>query len=584
MSSVGVRESAHPLEKVGAAAALVDGLVRAGIDTIFGLPGDTGIALYDALYFRTAHIRHVLARDERHAVAMADAYARITNRVGVVEVSSGGGTTYAVGGLGEAYASGVPLLIITSDISMASRGTGALTEIDQVALFKAVTKAQFVVEHAEALPGTLQTALRETVAGRPAPVVLIVPEDVLDDVLVRPPEDTGASLPPIKAPWSRPAADLGSLDDAVRRLSQASRPAALVGGGVHVSSAYAELADLATALGVGVATTIHGKGAIADTHRCALGVAGNNGGTAGVNAYLAESDVVLLVGTRANATDTDGFTAPSRDSDVIAVDIDADRVGRNYPNSLNLIGDAATVLAQLSSKVAPVTADELEHRSKLIALARALYRPEPIVQLDPDMILASDVIRTVQALCPADTIVTVDPGTPTPNIANHWRVNEVGRRILIPRGHGPMGYAVPAAIGAAFAHPQSVVVSFTADGSFAMCCGELETIARYALPITIIVFTNGSLGWIKMLQHLYMGERYFHVDPGPIDAVAVARACGLAARRVATLDDLGKACSESIANRQPTLIDVRVPHVIDVVPPVPAWHRALDGDNARPLY
>jgi acetolactate synthase I/II/III large subunit len=170
-----VAEPGHaPGERRGC-DVLVDALVAAGVTTLFGVPGDTGVALYDALYRRTDDIRHILARDERHAAAMADAYARSGNRVGVVEVSSGGGTTYVVGGLGEAYAAGVPVLLITSDIHAGSRGTGALTEIDQVAMFSAVTKWTRVAENADELPELVARALEEAVSGRPAPVALIVP-------------------------------------------------------------------------------------------------------------------------------------------------------------------------------------------------------------------------------------------------------------------------------------------------------------------------------------------------------------------------------------------------------------------------
>ena len=163
------------------AEILVESLHRAGVEVVFGLSGDTGVALYDALYHRRDEVRHVMARDERNAAYMADAYARRTNRVGVVEVSSGGGTTYAVGGLGEAFASSVPVLVITSDIHSGSRGTGALTEIDQGLLFAAVTKWRATVSRADEIPSLVAEALASATGGRPAPVCLIVPENVLDE-------------------------------------------------------------------------------------------------------------------------------------------------------------------------------------------------------------------------------------------------------------------------------------------------------------------------------------------------------------------------------------------------------------------
>ena len=160
---------------------LVEALIRSGVEHLFGVPGDTGVVFYDALSRRSDRIRHVLARDERHAAAMADAYARVRGQVGVVEVSSGGGTTYVVGGLGEAYASGTPLLLLTSDIHRNSRGTGALTEIDQRALFTAVTKQVFLPESASEIPTAVRDALDVATSGRPGPVAVVIPEDVLDE-------------------------------------------------------------------------------------------------------------------------------------------------------------------------------------------------------------------------------------------------------------------------------------------------------------------------------------------------------------------------------------------------------------------
>lgn len=571
----------EPAAEPNGAAVLVDALVRCGVDTLFGVPGDTGVMLYDALYDRTTELRHVLARDERHAASMADAYARLTNRVGVVEVSSGGGTTYVVGGLGDAYASSVPVLVLVTDIHRDSRGTGALTEIDQRALFSAVTKAQHVVESTAELPGAVRRALTDAASGRPAPVVLVVPEDVLDEAAALPTEPAHDVT---AVPAARPAPEAAAVTTAAELLAGARRPAVLAGGGVHRSAAYAELAAVAEALGAGVATTIHGKGSIAETHPCSLGIAGNNGGSRGVNAYLAGADVVLLVGTRANATDTDSFTAPARTARIVAVDIDADRAGRNYPGAHSVPGDAAAVLGALAGALPAVDAAERDARQAAIAQARADRRPEPTADLAPGQLLASDVLHVLREVAADDTVVVADPGTPTPNLASYWTVTEAGRTTVVPRGHGPMGYAIPAAVGAAFARPDTPVLSLTADGSFAMACGELETVARFQLPIVFVQFTNASLGWIKMLQHLYTRRRYFGVDPGPIDAVAVARACGVDGARIRDLDELRDAVRTAFAERRPYYLDVQVPHMIDVVPPVPAWHRALDGDSSRPVY
>lgn len=562
------------------ADVIVDALVRSGVTTVFGVPGDTGVVLYDAFYHRIGDIEHVLARDERHAAYMADAYARVTNRVGVVEVSSGGGVTYAVGGLGEAFASGVPILVISSDIHAGSRGSGALTEIDQRALFSAVTKAQLVVEHADDVPALVETALSTATSGRPGPVVLIVPENVLDERTSVP-----ARASVITAPAGRDAADEAAVAIAADALSTAWTPAIVVGGGVHVSGAYEALRELAETLGAGVATTIHGVGATATDSPWRLGVVGNNSGQPGANDYIASADVVLLVGTRGNATDTNSWTAPAKyGPTVLQIDIDKARAGRNFPGALPLVGDCRTVLTQLLAALTPVPDDVRAERLSAVAQARAdATPPTASAEHAPGVLYPRAIVETVRGLL-ADTVVVADPGTPTPNVAAFWTQARPGREVVIPRGHGPMGYAIPAAIGVANARPGHPVVAVTADGSFAMACGELETAARFALPILFVQLTNHSMGWIKMLQHLYSGQRYFGVDPGPTDAVLVAKANGIDGAAVTSIDEFTKVVKEFAANPRPYYVDVVVPHMIDFAPPVPAWDSGLAGHAERPVY
>ncbi|QIZ38784.1 thiamine pyrophosphate-binding protein [Saccharopolyspora sp. ASAGF58] len=563
------------------ADVIVDALIRSGVTTVFGVPGDTGVVLYDAFYHRSGEIEHVLARDERHAAYMADAYARVTNRVGVVEVSSGGGATYAVGGLGDAFASGVPVLVISSDIHAASRGSGALTEIDQRGLFSAVTKAQLVVERADELPAAIEEALTTAITGRPAPVVLIVPENVLD-------EHTSATARTsvIAAPARREHADEAAVEIAARALAGARHPVLVAGGGVHISGAYQELRELAEALGAGIATTIHGVGAVGTGDPWRLGIVGNNSGQPGTNAHIAAADVVLLVGTRANATDTNSWTAPARyGQTVIQIDIDKARAGRNFPGSLPLVGDCRTVLAQLRRAVTPLEPGQRARRLEAVASARANATPSTAsAEYAPGLLYPRAVVETVRGLLGEGTTVVADPGTPTPNVAAFWTQPRPGRGVVIPRGHGPMGYAIPAAIGIAKARPGRPVVAVTADGSFAMACGELETAARFALPILFVQLTNHSMGWIKMLQHLYTGGRYFGVDPGPTDAVMVAAANGIDGAAVTSIEELEKLAGEFAANPRPCYADVVVPHLIEYTPPVPAWDAGLAGHGERPVY
>ncbi|MFB9733202.1 thiamine pyrophosphate-binding protein [Ornithinimicrobium kibberense] len=566
---------------------LAESLIQAGVTTIFGVPGDTGVVFYDALYSVTDKLRHVLARDERHAAAMADGYARVTDRVGVVEVSSGGGTTYVVGGMGEAMASGIPMLLVTSDIHRSSRGTGALTEIDQVALFSAVTKRTIVVEHAADIPQAVQSALGAAAEGRPGPVALIFPEDVFDEIVEAQTPVLGEPEPQcVSVPAWRDGADPQAVAEAAELLAGAERPAVMAGSGVHSSQAWDALHSLADAGAIPVATTIHGRGAIADSSPWSLGVVGNNGGRPYANEYLAAADVVLLIGTRANATDTNSWQGPARSGTaVIQIDIDPDRAGRNFPQAVRLVGDARTVLGQLAEHLRPASESVREARAHDLRERRSEWeRERDSPDLAPGQLLPRDVVEVVDQVLGHAALWVADPGTPTPNVATFRRIQEAGRTVVIPRGHGPMGYAIPAAVGMSVAQPDTPVVSVTADGSFAMACGELETVSRLDLPILFVQFTNHSLGWIKMLQHLYSGRRYFGVDPGTIDAVKVAEACGIRGERVTSIDRLRELVSEFAHDPKTLYIDVEVPHMIDVLPPVPAWEASLAGTSERPVY
>ena len=565
---------------------LAEALIAAGIDTLFGVPGDTGVAFYDALYARQDRLRHVLARDERHAGAMADAYARIRNRVGVVEVSSGGGTTYVIGSLGEASAAGVPVLVVASDIHRSSRGTGALTEIDQVALFAAVTKWHAVLDRADDIPGAVRQAVTAAVSGRPGPVVVIVPEDVLDEPVT--PRPLRAAADAAAVPACRTAAPGDAVRAAAIMLTRAVRPVIIAGSGVHSSLAWEELAAVAQRRAIPVATTIHGKGAIADRHPLSIGVVGNNGGRSYANDIAAAADAVLIVGSRANATDTNSWTGPPRQGVPIAqIDISAERAGRNFPEAAGLTGDARTVLAQLLAQLDPIEPTVLDDRIRDISERRAAWvrqGPPGTSKVGNGQLEPARVVTLLNRVLGPDTLVLADAGTPTPNVACYWETVSPGRTVIAPRGHGPMGYAIPGAIGACFARPGRPVLSLTADGSLAMSCGELETAARFQLPILFVQLTNFSLGWIKMLQHLYAEGRYFGVDPGPIDAIGVARACGLDGERVTSLARLEELAAGFAADPRPFYIDIEVPHPIEYTPPVSSWVDALNGSTARPVY
>lgn len=567
-------------ERTGA-EILAEALISAGVDTMFGVPGDSGITFYDALYARRDRIRHVLARDERSAASMADSYARLCNRVGAVEASSGGGATFLVGGLGEAYAASVPILVITSDIHVRSRGTGAITEIDQMKLFSAVTKWQATVESAGDIPRLVREALEAATTGRPAPVSLVFPENVFDETANVAVQSASCTLG-----GQRPAADQAAAKRVAGDLAAAVHPVIVAGSGIHLSAAWQVLRAFAETYGVPVATTIHGKGSFPERHPLALGVVGGNGARDYANAYVASADWVLFVGTRANSTDTNGFASPPREGSrrIAQIDLDPARAGHNYPEATALIGDARTVLEQLLAVGGPAREDRRKKIARHVEAQRSTWEDDNLHAGVPYGIEPRAVIQTIQAKSPSGSVVVADAGTPTPYLAAFWQCPTAARSVVIPRGHGAMGFAVPAAVGAAVARSDARVLCFTTDGSFAMACGELETVSRLGLPITFIHFSNDSYGWIKMLQRLYEGERYYGVDFTHVDADVVAKGFGLAAYRVATLSELEEVISANADNRAPIFIDVVTPPETELHAPVAPWAATLAGEPGRPIY
>ncbi|GAA1866801.1 thiamine pyrophosphate-binding protein [Myceligenerans crystallogenes] len=569
------------------AELLVDALAHQGVETIFGFPGDTSIAFYDVLG-RTPAIRHVLARDERHAAFMADAHTRSTGRIGVCEASSGAGAVYLASGLGEARASSIPLLAITTDNSTRSAGTAPISEQDQELLFAACTKWHRLATSIDEIPGLVTEAFEAAVEGRPGPVALILPEDLLEATTSADPGTpvTGSAA---RTPGRRVAVSTAVIDDAAAQLVAAERPVILAGGGIHLSAAWQELEQFAHHCGVPVATSIHGKGAIGESHPLALGVVGSNGARDYANAGVAAADLVLFIGTRANATDTLSFTAPARTGTrILHIETDPARAGRNYPGSVALIGDARTVLEQLRAQIPEVSKGVRDRRIAEIAAARRDWvrqDSETGVSLPDGVLHPRDVIRVLADTFGQDVWVVADAGTPTPYLSCYWQAPGDGWRVIIPRGHGPMGFAIPASIGVGVGRAGDRVLCLTTENSVAMAVAEWETAARLGLPITYVVLDNTSMAWIKMIQHLYAGGRYFAVDPGPIDPVLLAEGMGVPGAKATSLDQLATLAKEAAVAAGPAVIHVAVPEHMDVPPPVPTWHAALTGQTAgRPIH
>jgi len=544
-----------------------------GVEVVFGLCGDTSLPLYEALS-DSKKIRHVLTRDERSASFMADAYARLSGRVGACEGPSGGGATYILPGVAEANDSSVPVVCVTTDISVVDRGRGTLTELDQSALFAPITKRTFGPEAAAELPQMLRDAFREATTGSMGACHLSLPLDVQgQEVEAR---DVHGEARYGLYPQDRREAVPEEIRVAARHLVNSHRPLIVAGAGVIRSGAWDEVKALSQALGAAVATSICGKGSIAETDLFSLGVIGSNGGLPWRHDLVRSADLVFYVGSGTGSVTTERWTLPAPGAaTILQLDTNAAVIGRNYEVAAGIHADARLGLSALVEEVGrlgaegdgdrwdptQIESDRAEHTeavAELFASNEIPIRPERLM-------------RELFAALPKRSVLLADPGTPCPYLAAYWRLAEPGRWFVSPRAFGGLGYSLPAVVGAHFAKPEGGrIVGMMGDGSFGMSAGDLETLVRLDLPLTLIVCNNASFGWIKAGQKS-RGGRYFSVDFGQADHAAIARAFGLSARRVEDPARLAEAMRDALDCPGPFLLDVVTQPIEEAHPPVSKW-------------
>jgi len=558
--------------KMNGAEAMVKMLEAQGVQHIFGLCGDTTLPFYDAMYKLDHKMTHVLTRDERCATYMADAYSRVTGRPGVCEGPSGGGATYILPGLIEASESSYAVLGITTDISVASYGKYPLTEVDQEALMRPLTKWNTVIKRADHIPRMVRKAFRAMTTGRSGAAHLGLPYDIQYDAVD--PSDIWADQQLTSYPAYRQAPAPGAAEAAVDAILSAKKPLIVCGGGVVIADAMEELDRLATRLDIPVATSISGQGSLAETHPNCVGVVGSNGGTDETWEAMANADLVVFMGARAGSTTTSRWEAPSAKTRVVHFDNDPMVIGANYPVEVGVVGDLKLALEQVNAvldrrdqgadtfggaaAVADIKKRKFEIFNKLAQSGEAPIRPER-------------VIDAMMKVLPVDATVISDPGTSCPYFSAYYQLPQSGRHFITNRAHGALGYSLSAALGAWYGRPTSKVVAMMGDGSFGFTCGELETVCRSRAPITYIVFSNSNYGWIKASQYADTDARYYNVDFNRTDQAAVAAAYGVKSWRVENPDDLERVLKEAIEHDGPTLIDVVTQPLEEANAPVRRW-------------
>ena len=562
----------EPGNQLTGGEAVVRLLEAHDVEVVFGLCGDTSLPLYDAFYRIGGDIRHVLTRDERSAAYMADGYARVTGKVGVAEGPSGGGATYILPGVIEASESSIPVLALTSDISVSGRGRYTLTEMDQAGMFRTLTKWNGMADTAAALPSLFRRAFREMTTGRPGAAHIGLPYDVL-----RQPVDAADVWgdPAVgRYPARRMGPDPAAVAEAAEVLLSAKFPVIVCGGGPVIAGAAPEVQLLAETLGAVVATTISGQGAIGDGHPQALGVVGSNGGVIETREVLSMADVVLFVGCRAGSVTTERWRFPAPGAArIVHIDSDPAVIGANYATEVAVAGDAKLALAALIGSLGLVKGERGAAARAAVADAkrRKFARFDALAASDEAPIRPERLVAALNRLAPTDAVVVCDPGTPCPYFSAYYRTDATGRHFISNRAHGALGYAMAASVGAHVGRPAVKTISVMGDGSFGFTAGELETIVRLRAPITFVVVSNSVFGWIKAGQRHGYEKRFFSTEFSRTDHAAVAAGFGVKSWRVEAPADLDGTLKAALDHDGPSLVDVICQPLDEAAAPVSEW-------------
>lgn len=540
------------------ALRLAEAFARHGVTVTFGqsLPSAFHLAA------PSAGIRQAAYRQENAGGAMADGYARISGRVGVVTAQNGPAATLLVPPLAEALKASIPVVALVQEVTRPTTDRNAFQELDHLNMFAPVAKWVRRIDRADRLEDYVDMAFVAAASGRPGPAVILVPADLLIEN-APPPSPRRARLG--LYPLDRTTADPAAIERAADMLAEANSPLIVAGGGIHLSGAWAELTELQQAAHLPVATTTMGKGAIAETHPLTLGIVGYVMGRGArsfaLRGIVDRADLIFLIGNRTNQNGTDSWKLFPRDAAFIHLDADPMEVGRNY-EAHRLVGDARLTLAALTKALArrDLSTRRAARAGLEAEIAAGLREWEATVRgvrsrgggpVRPERLMA----ELDRRLSPED-IAVADASYASIWLTGGLTARRAGQRFLTPRGIAGLGWGLPMAIGAQVAAPDRRVVCLCGDGGFAHSWAELETLRRLELPITVMVLNNGILGYQKHAEDVTFGAHTDAVDFAAVDHAAVARACGVAGVRVERGEDIGPALDAAFASHQPALIDV----------------------------
>lgn len=540
------------------AEAAVRVLLEQGCDTVFGYPGGQVTALYDALFRKRRHIRHILTAHEQGAAHAADGYARASGKTGVVLATSGPGATNLVTGIAAAYLDSVPLVAVTGNVACQQIGRDSFQEVDIVGVTMPVTKHNFIVKNPEELPDTLRTAFQIAKSGRKGPVLVDIPRDVQTAKCHFTPAEGPVPAEPVRT------ADDEALADAAELLSKAARPFIYFGGGILSGEASAELEALADRLDAPMGCSLMGLSAVPHDHPRFLGMMGMHGSLAAQYAED-EADLVLALGVRFSDRATGDQNRFARNAAIIHIDIDNAELQKNIPAVLDLCGDVRDALTRLLALL-----PQQRHpawNKRISALRRKEAERTAVPKNGSGTLHPYTIIDTVQKYDSGAVIVT-DVGQHQMWTAQRYPL-KTPRSFLTSGGLGAMGYGLGAAVGAYIATGKRPIL-FTGDGSFGMNLNELATAVSERVPAVIVVMRNGTLGMVRQWQTLFFDRRYAGTTlDRKTDFVRVAEGFGAQGMHADSPESLQKAAEAAFAADGPFVIECAVSAEELVLPMLP---------------
>jgi len=555
--------------------ALVKALECEGVEVVFGLPGGAILPVYDPII--ASPIRHILVRHEQGAGHTAEGYAHATGRPGVMMITSGPGATNAVTPLCDAYMDSIPVVCISGQVPYAAIGTDAFQECDTTGITLAVTKHNFLVTEAADIPRVVREAFHIATTGRPGPVLVDIPKDIVDPANPRSamtwyePTDDVMELPGYKPVG---AGDAELIAEAARLICASERPVIYVGGGILKSRATAELRDLAELLRVPVVTTLMARGAFPDSHELCLGMPGMHGNYAAVTA-MQRSDLLIALGARFDDRVTgrlDGFAPEAK---VIHVDIDAAEIGKVRAADVPILGDCRLVIAELVDSLRACGSKARRDRRAWRSQISGWQERYPLTyeQSEPgELLKPQHVLEVLRDSTPDDAIVASGVGQHQMWASQYWKFDHPHTWIN-SGGLGTMGFSIPAAIGAKVGMPDRMVWAVDGDGCFQMTAQELVTATMERIPIKVALFNNAYLGMVRQWQEMFYEERYSEVylSYEVPDYVKWAEAMGCVAFRVESPEEVEPVVvkANEIDDR-PVLVEFRTEASENVFPMVPA--------------